>query len=77
MNTLKVCFIGVGSIAKRHICNLKEIYGNNVIIERDNRMWIYNYVTGKIVNNDYIKYRYLNNNLFVISDNSLPLFYFY
>ena len=30
---MKVCFIGVGSIAKRHIRNLKELYGDEIEID--------------------------------------------
>lgn len=30
---MKVCFIGLGSIAKRHISNLHEILGNNITID--------------------------------------------
>ena len=30
---MKVCFIGVGSIAKRHIRNLKELYGDEMEID--------------------------------------------
>lgn len=30
---MKVCFVGLGSIASRHIKNLKDIYGSDVVID--------------------------------------------
>lgn len=30
---MRVCFIGVGSIAKRHIRNLSELYGDGIVID--------------------------------------------
>ena len=40
MNELKVCFVGIGSIAKRHIINLKRICaedGINLIVDAISR----------------------------------------
>ena len=30
---MRVCFVGYGSIAKRHICNMKALYGDECIID--------------------------------------------
>ena len=36
MRKLEVCFVGIGSIAKRHIRNLKRICNNrNILLEID------------------------------------------
>ena len=47
---------------------IKEMIGNNVILERDGVSWIYSYMDDKIIDNKYIGYRYLDNDLYVVTD---------
>ena len=49
---------------------IKEIIDNNVILEKNNRSYIYNYFSNKIINNSYVDYKYLENDLYIVSDNS-------
>ena len=44
------------------------IIDQNIILKRNNVSWIYNYVTGKIVNDDYSYYRYIGDNKYVVGD---------
>lgn len=48
---------------------INDIIDNNVVLEKNEKMWIYNYVTGDVINNSYDEYRYLTNDLFVVTDN--------
>ena len=48
------------------------IIDDTLILKRDNKSWLYNYITGKVVNDDYVYYNYINDNKFVVSnDNNL------
>lgn len=47
---------------------IDEIIDNNLILRNNNVSWIYNYVTGEIVNNRYIDYRYIGNDMYVVGD---------
>lgn len=49
---------------------IKEIINNNVILEKNNVAYIYNYINNKIINNNYVNYRYLDNGLYVVTDRS-------
>ena len=44
------------------------IIDQNIILKRNNVSWIYNYVTGKIVNDNYSYYRYIDDNKYVVGD---------
>lgn len=50
--------------------HIKEIINNNVILERNNVSYIYNYFDDKIVNNNYIDYKHLDNDLYIVTDDS-------
>jgi len=47
---------------------IKQIINNHLILEKNNVSWIYNYITGEIVNNKYISYRYIGRNMYVVKD---------
>ena len=49
---------------------IKEIINNNVILEKNDVSYIYNYLDDRIVNNNYVQYRYLENSLYVVTDSS-------
>lgn len=56
-------------VCKDDICPyIKEVIGNNVILKRENKSWIYNYINNKIINDTYVDYKYLRENLFVFTD---------
>lgn len=60
---MQVCFVGFGSIAKRHIKNLKELYNDEIeidILRSFNRNEI-PLEYKKIVRNVYLDYRQINN----------------
>ena len=46
------------------------IIDQNIILKKENKSWIYNYVTGKIVNDDYAYYRYIGDNKYVVGNDS-------
>lgn len=47
---------------------IDTIIDQNIILKRENSSWIYNYVTGKVINNDYSYYRYIGDNKYVVGD---------
>jgi len=49
---------------------IDTIIDQNIILKRENKSWIYNYVTNKVVNNDYSYYRYIGDNKYVVGDES-------
>jgi len=49
---------------------INNIIGENVILEKDNNMCIYDYVSGNVINDKYKEYRYLYNDLFIVTDGS-------
>lgn len=49
---------------------ISDIIGNNLIFKRDNMSWIYNYIDGNIISDDYFDYRYIGYNVYAVSDNS-------
>lgn len=49
---------------------ITNIFGNNLVLRYEDNSLIYDYVSGKIINDTYNKYRYLDNEMFVVSDNS-------
>lgn len=49
---------------------ISDIIGNNLILKRDNTSWIYNYINGNIISDDYFDYRYIGHNMYAVSDNS-------
>ena len=56
-------------ICEDDICPyIDTIIDQNIILKRENNSWIYNYVTGKVVNNDYSYYRYIGDNKYVVGD---------
>ena len=46
------------------------ILDRDIILKRENKSWIYNYVDGKIINNDYSYYRYIGDDKYVVGDES-------
>ena len=47
-----------------------QIVDDNLILKRNDRLWLYNYKTDKITNDKYVYYRYIDNNMFVVGDNT-------
>ena len=50
--------------------HISNIIGNNLILTKGNNSWIYNYMSDQIVNNTYINYRYIGNDMFIVTDNT-------
>jgi hypothetical protein len=56
-------------LCEEDICpHISNIIGNNLILTKQNNSWIYNYITDKIVNNTYKNYRYIDNDMFIVTD---------
>lgn len=52
------------------ICpHIKEINGSNLILANNSSSFIFNYVTGEIVNDKYVNYKFLNNNNYIVTSN--------
>lgn len=49
---------------------ITSIINKNVILKRNNISWIYNYIRDEIINNYYSEYRYLGDDIFVVTDSS-------
>lgn len=49
---------------------IDTIIAQNIILKTNNKSWIYNYVTGKVINNEYSYYRYIGDNRYVVGDES-------
>ena len=58
-------------ICENEVCPyINNIVGEYLILDNKNTQWIYNYISGKIVNNNYMDYRFVGNDLFVVSDDA-------
>lgn len=49
---------------------IDEIIDNNLILRTENNSWIYDYVQGKIIDNNYVNYRFIGNNMYVVNDDT-------
>lgn len=49
---------------------ISDIIGNNLILRRDNTSWLYNYINGDIISDNYLDYRYIGHDMYVVSDES-------
>lgn len=49
---------------------ISDVIGNNVILTKENSSWIYNYLTDQIVHNTYLNYKYIGNEMFVVTDDA-------
>jgi len=47
---------------------IKEINGENLILSKNNKSYIYNYIDDKIINNKYIDYNYIGNGNYSVSN---------
>lgn len=47
---------------------IKEVISNNVILEKNNKSFIYDYINDRIVHDDYVNYRYLEDSFYVVTD---------
>lgn len=47
---------------------ITNIIGNNVILNDGTKSWLYDYIDGVIVNEDYVEYRYIEEDMFVVTD---------
>lgn len=47
---------------------IDTIIGNNTVLRENNSSWIYNYIDGNIINNDYVNYNYIGNNNYIVTD---------
>lgn len=50
---------------------INDIIDNNVILESNGKMWLYNYVLGNTIDKKYNQYRRLSDTLFAVKNNSL------
>ena len=58
-------------LCKDNICPyVKEINDNNSVLTNGDTSWIYDYKNDKVVNDTFLNYRYLDNNHYVVTDNS-------
>lgn len=58
------------TICEENTCpHIIDIIDNkNLILKKDNNSWIYNYIEGKTVNNDYKDYKHTRNNIFIVTN---------
>lgn len=49
---------------------IDRIIDDNIILKRDNKKWIYNYIDGNIINDKYNDYRYIKDNMYVVSNDN-------
>lgn len=45
-----------------------DVIDNNIILKKDNVSWIYNYYSNQIINDNYAEYRYIGNDMYVVSN---------
>ena len=45
-----------------------DILNKNVILSSNDRLWIYNYIDNRVVNNQYINYKYIGNDFFIVKN---------
>lgn len=56
-------------LCKNNICPyIDSINKDNVVLSKEEKSWIYNYTTNKIINNKYIKYKYLDDKTYIVTD---------
>lgn len=49
---------------------VSDIIENSLILKKDNSSWLYDYIQGKIINDKYTNYRYIGNDMYVVSDST-------
>ena len=47
-----------------------DINGDDLILKRENKVWIYNYIDDEIIDDKYKDYRYIGNDMYVVLDNA-------
>ena len=47
---------------------IQHINGNMLVLQNNNKSFIYNYIKGNIVNDKYNEYRYIGNDMYVVND---------
>lgn len=47
---------------------IDTIIDNTLILKRQNKAWLYDYISGNVVNNNYNYYRYINDNKYVVAN---------
>ena len=53
------------------ICpSIKSIDRDNLVLQGENSSWIYNYVNGEVVASKYKNYRYIGDNLYVVTNDN-------
>ena len=45
-----------------------DVIDNNIILKNNNTSWIYNYYSNQIINDSYVEYRYIGNDMYVVSN---------
>jgi len=45
-----------------------DINDGNLVLKKDNKSWIYNYYSDQIIDDKYVQYRYIGNDMYVTSD---------
>lgn len=55
-------------VCEDDVCpHIENIAGNSLILKNDSKSWIYNYIDGEIVNDNYIEYRYIGNDNYIVT----------
>lgn len=59
-------------MCEKDICPyIDMIIGDNLILKKSNeKSYIYNYKTDSVINNEYINYKYIGDNMFVVNDSN-------
>ena len=47
---------------------IQHINGNMLVLQNNNKSFIYNYIKGNVVNDKYNEYRYIGNDMYVVND---------
>lgn len=49
---------------------ISSIIGNNLILKKGDSSFIYNYINDNVINDIYVDYKYIGNDLFIVTDNT-------
>lgn len=49
---------------------ITNMLGNNLILSNGTTSWIYNYISDEIINHDYVNYRYIGHDMYIVTDDT-------
>lgn len=56
-------------ICENGVCPfITDIHNNNIILKDNRKTWVYNYISNEIINDKYYSYKYINDNMIIVSD---------